>query len=996
MPIGLLNNQVINDLRKSLLLRNLNPTTEATLGGLSSLNSDRATLAETSLPQGEYIPLNQNSVVTLGYYPLKEMSLKNRYAPSVHTQIEIADNFALAGNIGTYEQYVRTNTNADFDLKQFVLNSPTLNGYEDTPLGVIGAQQLKTSIEANIAQNTIKNTLGRINLNLFSLLNGEEFLIRDYQISELPNTGLGFLANLAQKYSGFEIPKSYLPSGSFGFFDSLFDGKVKYDDCTLEGLSDDGRMGIEGTKVRNNSLLRFTGRGQRVQLFNLLGINKYRPNYDDPNGSDSGLNRIFGFLQQQSGNTDAMYFTLEKTRRATGTIPIMYTMGIGDGPKDESNGALRKNDPRSILQENGLPKIVWDKKDSDNPPSFKRYMFSIENLAWIGYTEGLPICEIGNGDRDSVDKRPGRIMWFPPYDLSFDESVTVNWDKTSFIGRGEQVFTYNNTTRSGTIKFKVVVDHPSVINELRKVWNQDVDYKKFFKGCNKGDINYIIDQKLLKRQTGEMSQETISTIETKIEQETSSQFKKVWVTVNQPGGTDSFSVKMFFPNASSDYANYETTTSTTGATAVDSNLNIPAQNYINNTNFQLNSTSFDNSAGYASPETTSKLNELNTNAKDIEKIKITITVSSTNIGGSKINDTLSQNRFDAAYNWVLGQLSSVPKDKIEATEKMPVIANIKSSTDRSSALEKEGRYALIELEVKKKDLESQSGTTEETKIIDDYLVQNSETTFISKLYEPVYKECDYFYYLEKNDPLIFDKFRDKIKYFHPGFHSTTPEGLNSRLTFLHQCTRQGPALHENIKKSNGSAVATSSNLAFGRPPICILRIGDFFHTKMVIESMTIQYDEGVLWDLNPEGIGVQPRIASVNLSVSYLGGHSLSTPIRELQNALGFNFYANTETFQHRPILQDYSVTKTSTSIREKKIAEKPNVNSYTLNYLNSNFGTETNQNNVQVPFREGFTSPPMSTPIINPGGTQVFGVTPAAGASFTDTFSTGSFLNPR
>jgi hypothetical protein len=35
---------------------------------------------------------------------------------------------------------------------------------------------------------------------------------------------------------------------------------------------------------------------------------------------------------------------------------------------------------------------------------------------------------------------------------------------------------------------------------------------------------------------------------------------------------------------------------------------------------------------------------------------------------------------------------------------------------------------------------------------------------------------------------------DKIKYFHPGFHSTTPEGLNSRLTFLLQCTRQGPTI----------------------------------------------------------------------------------------------------------------------------------------------------------------------------------------------------------
>ena len=43
-------------------------------------------------------------------------------------------------------------------------------------------------------------------------------------------------------------------------------------------------------------------------------------------------------------------------------------------------------------------------------------------------------------------------------------------------------------------------------------------------------------------------------------------------------------------------------------------------------------------------------------------------------------------------------------------------------------------------------------------------------------------------------------------------------------------------------------------MAFGRPPICILRIGDFYYTKVVIDSVNISYDDS-LFDLNPEGIG---------------------------------------------------------------------------------------------------------------------------------------------
>jgi hypothetical protein len=162
-----------------------------------------------------------------------------------------------------------------------------------------------------------------------------------------------------------------------------------------------------------------------------------------------------------------------------------------------------------------------------------------------------------------------------------------------------------------------------------------------------------------------------------------------------------------------------------------------------------------------------------------------------------------------------------------------------------------------------------------------------------KILRYLFSECDYFEVIKETNPTVYDSFKDKIKYFNPAFHSMTPEGLNSRLTFLNQCMRQGPSIYDK------GANIQPQNLSFGRPPICILRIGDFFHTKIVINSLSITYD-GPQFDLNPEGIGVQPMIATVQLSVNLIGGHSLDGPINRLQNGVSFNYYANTEIYEPR------------------------------------------------------------------------------------------------
>jgi hypothetical protein len=153
-------------------------------------------------------------------------------------------------------------------------------------------------------------------------------------------------------------------------------------------------------------------------------------------------------------------------------------------------------------------------------------------------------------------------------------------------------------------------------------------------------------------------------------------------------------------------------------------------------------------------------------------------------------------------------------------------------------------------------------------------------------------ECYYFKKLEEDSPLVFKSLKEKLKYFHPGFHSTTPEGFNARLNFLQQCMRQGP--------TNGGGVTNNpNNLAFGRPPVSILRIGDFYNTKIIIENLNFTF-EPLVWDLNPEGVGVQPMICNVDMSFSFIGGSSLRGPINKLQNAVSFNYFANSEVYDPR------------------------------------------------------------------------------------------------
>ena len=267
------------------------------------------------------------------------------------------------------------------------------------------------------------------------------------------------------------------------------------------------------------------------------------------------------------------------------------------------------------------------------------------------------------------------------------------------------------------------------------------------------------------------------------------------------------------------------------------------------------------------------------------------------------------------------ELSKNRKESIEKFLKtFAVMKNVKTGDDESPMLQGEQGNASKEDTVGDSNTKIMKSARYTRTII---VVGDKDKTATEKLIEEIPTEEDiekrrrklarrydneryFFEMLQENNKLAYNKLIDKVKYFSPAFHSTTPEGFNARLTFLHQCTRQGPtATASDLNKGS-----TAANLAFGRAPFCILRLGDFLNTKIVIESINITYPDSQ-WDFNPEGIGAQFMMAKVSMQIHILGGSDISGPIKRLQNAVSFNYYANTSVYDNRSdIAESYTEGK--------------------------------------------------------------------------------------
>lgn len=560
----------------------------------------------------------------------------------------------------------------------------------------------------------------------------------------------------------------------------------------------------------------------------------------------------------------------------------------------------------STLDDYGFPKIapyITDKNfDGVNVADPKKFMFSIENLAWADTWQNLPPVEVGMGDKLSGKK--GRIMWFPPYNIQFSESSNVNWESTNFIGRGEPVYTYNNTERTGNLSFSIIVDHPSYINSFRGSQGPDDNYvASFFAGCI--DPNAKFADKLTVSEKSSIQESQII-----IEQ-------KATITKEQePSAT--FAV--YFPNDtvkldkifSGGYENGLQNGSATPTAKIDITVNPMGQgfgigDYVGGVtsnspwpdrfNYGLNGWENKIKVGDDEFEGFTDSNYITKLAEYLDQkcphCVVSIKSYASPHGTAQANKTLADGRTQTLYDYFKKNLWN-GKDDAYKTARLKKLAN-KAITYSETSCRAPKDGGQPDDQSCKKDRRTEVSFQFDSNLAQKDLVQpkpivkNQQQQVDSKIVNRLYNEGAYFEQLTDADKFVFDSFRQKIRYFHPAFHSTTPEGLNSRLTFLQQCTRQGPTLES----------MDANNLAFGRPPICILRVGDFYNTKIVIDNVSIDY-EPLVWDLNPEGVGVQPMIANVTLSFKFIGASSLMGPINKLQNALSFNYYANTHVYDPR------------------------------------------------------------------------------------------------
>ena len=532
--------------------------------------------------------------------------------------------------------------------------------------------------------------------------------------------------------------------------------------------------------------------------------------------------------------------------------------------------------------------------------NYKKCMFSIENLAWKGSTMF---------EKGEYAKGPhgGRIMWFPPYGLTFNENVNTQWNATQFIGRGEKIFSYVDTERSGNLSFELLIDHPSILNNVANIGSDtcgnvdDVDSKeqeilRFFAGC---DIFTDEKPQVEEKEESEVMPEIILE---------GTNIKEYAIGFN-----------VFFPSGYSGEGDDDEWCDVLidGLTNTEDDDQYVSLNALegdsNDENIYM--VSFEEFCDYMKPS-----NSVETYiTKTIKKLfnNYSITTINIDVCCEYVDDRVAPARLRRIKTWL--QSNSIFKNVDIKHEYVMDMRGVEDKENKEMDI-----YAYDQVKVKiqlrkewfqinKESYDSLGNVVsknpyEEPLTNMTHIVMNNMKE-IQRHIQPkqqenvkarvkMCNEYEFFQEIDRENPFLRNRILSKIKYFDPAYHSISPEGFNNRLTFLHQCTRQGGT------NSVSDGVNNVRNLSFGAPPICILRVGDFFYTKIIIESLTISYDQ-TFWDLNDEGIGVMPMLAKVDMSFKFIGGSELGGAIDYLQNAVSFNYYANTSVFEKNAKIKD-------------------------------------------------------------------------------------------
>jgi hypothetical protein len=565
-------------------------------------------------------------------------------------------------------------------------------------------------------------------------------------------------------------------------------------------------------------------------------------------------------------------------------------------------------------------------------------------------------------------------MWFPPYDLKFTESSQANFKSTDFLGRPEPVYTYNNTSRSGSLTWKIVVDHPSVLNlVVNKVLASETNKARvdsildsFFAGCRKYDLYELakkyytvnpndifeIQKELQYRdvsveriryikktvQTGDAGQpeikspgpqvtvEDLNSTYSNISAYFENDYPKKNVTVpsysslyplyigqktvyNQQGGevTTQFFDATIIPNYNrlnelvnkivEVFTKYDENKQGVITITIDSSTSAPATQAYNlglsKRRIESLSTFFKQNPVLTAFTGNGKL-IINGGTAFGETTTATVTNGGQNVGTQT---------FDCGGN---GDRNP-PDKEIYTINAMACRRAFISRITMSGFLAPKSDDIITQAykpsTLKNEEFDVPENYNETVTVSDEVTRTVIRDNITKRVLRSLLTECDYFETIKEETPMVYDSLKEKLKFFNPAFHSTTPEGLNARLTFLQQCLRPGDTIP--VTQKDGTLKYNDAiNTSFGAPPVLILRVGDFFHSKIIPEGLQLSYET---LDLNPEGIGIQPMIANVSLSFKFVGGQGLASAVDKLQNALTFNYYANTEMYDDRADVTDES-----------------------------------------------------------------------------------------
>lgn len=507
------------------------------------------------------------------------------------------------------------------------------------------------------------------------------------------------------------------------------------------------------------------------------------------------------------------------------------------------------NQPNSVIKNSVLPRIAPMTNDNNNEPY--TYFFTMENLALVDNKLKLSDCETGpNG---------GRWMWFPPYDVKISDNNSVNWSDMFFLGRPEPLFSYQNTTRSLSLSFKLLIDTVKNMQDLEPTIQ---NYYNYLYNCgDKGKVR-TTNNNIPPAPPAPPVEPKTSTKKVELKNTAKYYFKNeefsidletpVYLTGNNKNFTSQFSAATEFltkymdnNNTKSISMHFQGTTSGLITRTADENgfLDYNSKLAYNRAHDLMSKllTAYGNTGGQGGYI---GFNDIPIN------------------GTEKFNKTIKVGDIDVTI--ILEPNPTKTPDKSDPQEKRV--------NDRS---EIEKRYAVIESIV----------ATVQTTVDDNSQTPQQQTQTTTTTGQTNGNDCDKnlkltFQKLDKNNkfPVGFEK----LNTFTPVFNSQTPFDFTNRYTFLHQLTRPSKLFNET----------KIDNTVFGRMPVFVIRYGDFIHSKAIARSINFDIQEST-WDLNPEGMGAIPIWCNVTMDITLFGGQSLAGPIDRIQTANDSNFIAN-------------------------------------------------------------------------------------------------------